>query len=211
MIVGFCGAAGSGKDTAAEVLREQKSFVPMSFAATIKGVLCMIFNWTGDEWQDLKWKETPNDHCFGKTPREIAQSFGTDWGRNMVHPDIWVQLTMRMIKEAPAMSWVFTDVRFPNEAQAIRDAGGILIFVKCTDRETGTEFSEHESEAWLPWLELFADTTIEAPLGEIDFLQEAALNVVENYAYGHVPRHAEISPGTQDVLDTLAEDIRRNT
>lgn len=204
MIVGFCGAAGSGKDTAAEALIAHKSFHKISFAAPLKSLLSLLFGWPLKSWDSLEWKETPNEACYGKTPRELAQTLGTDWGRNMVNPNLWVDVTLRGL---PNGNFVFTDVRFPNEAEAIRKAGGILLMVKCTDRESGTDLTGHESEAWLPWLEVYTDATIEAPLGEVELLKEAAVNIIENYAYGIVPPHVP-STETQEALDEIATTIK---
>ena len=75
------------------------------------------------------------------TPRLLLQLIGTDGGRDIVHPQIWVNATMadynpkynsrpedRMDKlDYP--NWIITDVRFPNEAEAIKKRGGIIIRV----------------------------------------------------------------------------------
>jgi hypothetical protein len=201
MIVGMCGAAGSGKDTAAKPLMQYAGFSKASFAKPLKDTLDYLFRWESN-WDDLEWKETPNVNAFGHTPRFIAQSFGTDWGRNMISPEIWVTLALAAL---PAEgNHVFTDVRFPNEAAAIRAAGGILVFVSCSDRASGTNSNQHESEGWLDWLFHYADVDIAAAFGEIDKLQEATLNVVENYMRGDVPRY---EPGAE-VMEVL-NDIER--
>ena len=76
------------------------------------------------------------------------QLLGTECGRQIIHPNIWVNATFadykEKIKELSGYStgidgefelskynnypsWIITDVRFPNEAKAIKDKGGILI------------------------------------------------------------------------------------
>lgn len=207
MIVGFCGAAGSGKDSAAKALIEQLGFVKISFAGALKSALNGLFGWKMENWDSLEWKETPNAACYGLTPRVVAQTFGTDWGRNTINRNLWVDIAMRNASEehyAFGKNHVFTDVRFPNEAAAIRAAGGILIYVTCVDRPSGTNSDQHESERWLPWLWHYADATIEAAFGQLDGLREAAMNVVENYREGLVPPY---KPGAE-VLSML-NDIER--
>ena len=198
MIVGLSGAAGAGKDTAAAALIDYRGFEKVSFAEMLKACLSAIFDWNLSQWDDLMWKETPNTACYGKTPRELAQTLGTDWGRNMVNENIWVDATLRMLDTG---NFVFTDVRFPNEARAIRQRGGLLIHVVCDDGEPRTDQAGHESEKWVPWLEQYADGGITAKKGDTEWLQEAILNVVENYAYNIVPRHEP----TDETLEALAE------
>lgn len=84
------------------------------------------------------------------TNRKFLQLFGTEVGR-AIDPDLWVKaliadyrrLKSQLIDFDP--SWIVTDVRFPNEANAIRREGGILIRV---NRDTGVE-DQHPSETAL--------------------------------------------------------------
>lgn len=74
------------------------------------------------------------------TPRKILQLLGTEAGRQIIHPDIWVNATMANYKPISGTmdvrrsketfpNWLITDVRFPNEVKAIKDRGGIVIKV----------------------------------------------------------------------------------
>jgi hypothetical protein len=52
------------------------------------------------------------------TPRLLMQLIGTDCGRDIIHPNIWLNATME--KYVPGKSnWVLTDTRFPNEGSGI--------------------------------------------------------------------------------------------
>lgn len=62
------------------------------------------------------------------TPRKILQLLGTECGREIIHPKIWVNALFTDYK--PSIDhWIITDVRFPNEIDAIRERGGIIIRV----------------------------------------------------------------------------------
>lgn len=97
-----------------------------------------VDNWSGDIESEIL------------TPRRILQLLGTQGGRMAVHPNIWVNATFaeyyhneeisypqfggHIDKTRPEIkitkpNWLITDNRFPNEANAIRDRGGLLIRV----------------------------------------------------------------------------------
>ena len=57
--------------------------------------------------------------------RRLLQVFGTEVGREMFGANFWVDLAMRQASQFDRV--VITDCRFENEAQAIREAGGIVI------------------------------------------------------------------------------------
>ena len=78
------------------------------------------------------------------SPRLIMQTLGTEWGRQIIHPNIWVLSTFRQFNENS--NWIITDVRFPNEANAIKDRGGVLIRV---NRPTIKSDDYHLSETAL--------------------------------------------------------------
>lgn len=68
------------------------------------------------------------------TPRLLLQLLGTECGRKIIHPNIWVNFLMSEYKPIENSNtvypnWVITDVRFPNELRAIKEKGGITIRV----------------------------------------------------------------------------------
>lgn len=66
------------------------------------------------------------------TPRLLLQNMGTQIGRQIIHPNIWVNALMSDYKLYNGIvypNWIVTDVRFPNEVEAIKDKGGIIIRV----------------------------------------------------------------------------------
>lgn len=172
MIIGFTGAAGSGKSTAANVLIEQRGAIAHTFARPLKEMLCVLLQVPYDKWEDPLWKETVIP-TLGKSPRELAQTLGTDWGRDMVHPRIWVKAAMERVPDDDKLH-VFTDVRFPNEAYEIRERGGVIIkTVRTGEAWTLTAHSNHISELGLePHL---VDYRIEAASGDLDWIRRLSL------------------------------------
>jgi hypothetical protein len=65
-------------------------------------------------WEDLK-SESPD-------VRGLMQRLGTEVGREMFGDDFWVKAAINAIPEGAKV--VFSDVRYPNEADAIRALGG---------------------------------------------------------------------------------------
>jgi hypothetical protein len=203
MIVGICGAAGAGKDTAADALVDSLEYKKGMFAQPLKEMACQLFGWSMADLESLAFKEAPNDACYGRTPRQVLQTLGTDWGREMVGPNIWVDAALRYLKQART---VYSDVRFPNEAKIIRESGGILVYVTCVDQAAGTDSNQHASELWLPWLHAYADVEISALFGCIDQLQEGVANTVRAYLHEDLPRFVDVSQETRDLWDNLERE-----
>ena len=88
------------------------------------------------------------------TVRDFLQKLGTDAIRDGLHTNAWVNALMADYKkidynddEQPEYpNWIITDTRFPNEAQAIKDAGGLVIRV---DRPGVKPINDHPSEVGL--------------------------------------------------------------
>lgn len=70
------------------------------------------------------------------TPRLLLQLLGTDCGRNILHPNIWINALFADYKKDQS-DWIITDVRFPNEAEAIKARGGIVVRVDRPCKECG--------------------------------------------------------------------------
>lgn len=60
--------------------------------------------------------------------RELLQKIGTDALRDRLHQDVWVNALM--VDYNTDLNWIITDTRFPNEAEAIKKADGIIIRVE---------------------------------------------------------------------------------
>ena len=73
-----------------------------------------------DSKSSYGWKEGP------MTAREFMQFFGTDVCRKMFEP-IWVKSCIKKIQQEQSQLAIIADVRFPNEAKAIEEAGGRVV------------------------------------------------------------------------------------
>lgn len=151
------------------------------FADKIKDIVCLLIGCTREQLEDQNFKNTELEKSWNKvyykiaedktqfdegepsiqleeklTPRKILQLLGTDCGRNIIHPNIWVNSLFsdysNILGEYP--NWIITDLRFPNELEAIKKRNGITIRVnrkiKCYCGHTITcdcnSKNEHESE-----------------------------------------------------------------
>ena len=119
MIIGLCGPAGAGKNTVSDFLAEDYGFKSVSFAEPIYRAVSEITGLSVEQLQDRQTKEEPIE-WLGVSPRVLLQTLGTDWGRNTIKHDMWIRLAMSKVDG----DTVITDVRFDDEAEAIKAAGG---------------------------------------------------------------------------------------
>lgn len=118
--------------------------------------------------EDSEMRHYPEKEIL--TPRKLLQLLGTEAGRDIIHPNIWVNALFAdykevkkyhknnaksLLKEGYAYkelpNWIITDVRFLNEAQAIKDRGGYLIRINRGDGNTGDHPSETALDNYTDW------------------------------------------------------------
>ena len=143
-IIGLTGPARSGKDTVAAIIQSSVMCEKFSFAHQIKEMLRVGIG--VDIGNDKDSKE-----FLGVSHREIIQTLGTEWGRNMIHADVWVKAMEHNIKMNAFLTTevvVVTDVRFPNEAKWVREHGTLIHIVG-----RGGIKGRHSSEDGIPLVE----------------------------------------------------------
>lgn len=141
LVIGLIGIAGSGKTLVARHLVERHGFVRHRFAGPLKEMIKVGLGLT-DEQLDGDGKNEPIPDCGGCTPRHLMQTLGTEWGRRMIHSDLWINRWRAIVRAETAPLVVVDDVRFPNEATALRSVGGSLWRVY----RPGLATSSHASE-----------------------------------------------------------------
>ena len=97
------------------------------------------------------------------TVRDFLQRLGTDAIRDGLHTNAWVNALMSDYtptqvqwldgplggyEDGPMPNWIITDTRFPNEAQAIKSKGGIVVKVTRPGEQQGTHPSEIALDDW---------------------------------------------------------------
>ena len=180
-VIGICGKARAGKDTAAMAIADHivahaesvdfdESYVVgiEAFAGPIKSMVAMLLDFFGKGsvmepgelypyiQGDLKEEVIPE---IGASPRTLMQTIGTEWGRGLINDNIWINSMRARYEKYKMMAdhgykgiyILMTDVRFENEAKAIKDLGGIILRI---DRDPidglDAESDAHASELGVP-------------------------------------------------------------
>jgi hypothetical protein len=144
-IIGLAGPAGCGKNLVASMVPDA---VVVHIADPIYAALSAILGIQDTVLRQRATKERPID-WLGKSPRQLLQTLGTDWGRTLVAEDIWLRIARRRIEELAASgvsTVVIADVRFDNEARMVQEMGGEVWGV---DRGPPAGVSPHVSESGL--------------------------------------------------------------
>ena len=146
-------------------VQEVSGYQIKKYADKLKDIVCLMIGCTRADLEDREFKEKPlgeewdvtsvngklsvyedreNTVGWKSTPRKLLQLMGTECGRQILHPNIWInalfadyklegRLVAKGLIDAPDInddimpSWIITDVRFPDEVKAIEDRGGIVI------------------------------------------------------------------------------------
>lgn len=149
VLIGLCGNAGVGKDTFAEQLAFYRLDLH-SFAYALKDACEALFGIPLGDFTDQDWKNRTVPY-WDKSPRELAQYFGTEICREHFGVDFWIKrLEYTFINCYPApeeVKAVITDVRFNNEAQWILNRGGILVHLTRPGCNGNVGIPNHASEA----------------------------------------------------------------
>ena len=175
MIIALCGFAGCGKNAVATILRRNHGFGVLAFADPIYDAVAAITGMHRRELEDRAIKERVIP-WLGKSPRELLQTLGTEWGRQTVRDDIWIQRAMQAARSYERVA--ICDCRFANEAQAIRRAGGVVWQVRRRAAGLAGSTGRHASEAGVPdgLVDLRIDN--DGTLADLEMAVEAAWHML---------------------------------
>jgi hypothetical protein len=138
-IIAFAGRKQSGKTTCSEFVQKYangstepyNSVKIYNFADPLKLDICInILGLTTDQCYGTDDQKNELVDCYWDnkqlTAREVMQMVGTDMFRAM-QKNVWSAATIRKINNENPSIAIIADCRFPNEVEAIKDAGGMVI------------------------------------------------------------------------------------
>lgn len=170
MIIGLAGPKGGGKDTIANGLAEIFQLDKRRFAEKLYAMAAAIdpaFH------PDMKHSDK-EDWLLGDpdlgTRRAFIEKLGTEFGREMIHRDLW---TKGLISAIAMLPTVVADVRFESEAAAIRNIGGVIIHLRPDWADFG---KRHPSD--FPLAALGGDMTLKTYQGQPERAIEQAAEFV---------------------------------
>jgi hypothetical protein len=134
-LIGLVGYKGAGKSSVSRsaIYHPAKSRIAlpihlMNFMQPIQDMLTAIGIPDDIVRNKSRWNE-PLPILCGKTTRFAATSLGTEWGRDMIGPDLWANIAIGQVHElvSRGISVIIDNVRFPNEFELLREQGAQMI------------------------------------------------------------------------------------
>ena len=174
MIIGINGKIGAGKDTVGTIIqgllytnKDQSSEIK-KFAGKMKQIASILTGISVEKFEDQEFKECFLDVEWGTiqdiplnsippfadmqfnvmmTVREFLQKLGTEAMRDGLHTNVWVNALFADYKKKS--NWIITDMRFPNEMEAVVKRHGITIRVTRPVKKSKNTPKLHSSETAL--------------------------------------------------------------
>lgn len=147
-LIAFCGPSGAGKSTAAMAIRAAVTNAEiLSIAEPIKKMVDAMSPAIAE-----CSKEASHPALCGRTKRHALQTLGTEWGRNCIGEDIWINIWRERAEEvwaaSPSRLILVDDLRYLHEERVIRELGGkiVRVFSPRVSRPHCDPFYEHPSE-----------------------------------------------------------------
>ena len=195
-VIGFLGKKGVGKNYVANVVSRvisgeegPGSVEQGALADPIKDFLSSVLE-VEDSWlrgtdaekntlTKYYWEGLPEyirEANLGKvgsmTARELMQVFGTEVCRRCFGDDVWTRALRRRIDRSRASWFLVTDVRFPNELEAIKEWGGQVWRVVGPQRIEGSVVHDNHPSETMSEKCLAVDRCLEnfpeSPLDELE-------------------------------------------
>ena len=166
--IGLIGRARSGKDTIAAYLMREHGYVRVGFADAVKDAalaldpIVTITPYADEGHKGGTWRLSDLVHVFGwemakdeyPEVRRILQRLGDEAGRQIHGENTWVDQARYKIRAAwiQGSPVVVSDVRYPNEADLLREAGLTLVKVERCTIVGQSVTDSHASEAFVDTL-----------------------------------------------------------
>lgn len=150
-LIGLHGFARSGKDSVAHVLKHY-GYEQIVLARPILDALITLnpIVQADTKGRTYRFNEVLVEEGYEEAKktlefRRLMQVFGTEVGRGIMGDDVWLEVADK--KMTVGQRYVISDVRFQNEADWIKDHGGMLVKVV---RPGYGPVNAHASDAGLP-------------------------------------------------------------
>jgi hypothetical protein len=156
-LIAISGKIGSGKDTVGEIIQklcltnEAPNFEIKKFAGKLKAVGSLLTGIPIEMFEDQEFKKTdlPSEWVYiengyaarNMTVRDFLQKLGTEAMRDNLHTNVWINALFADYRETESIfrgkviekhslpNWIITDMRFPNEMEAVVNRNGVTIRV----------------------------------------------------------------------------------
>lgn len=114
------------------------------FAGKLKTIASLLTGIPVEKFEDQEFKKQQMSPEWNMTYRQFLQNLGTEAMRDGLHTNVWVNALFADYKEHPVNvlkhegyhledvypNWIITDMRFPNEMEAVEARGGITIRIE---------------------------------------------------------------------------------
>lgn len=131
MIIAFSGPRRAGKTTAANYLSRAYGATQLSMAAPVKDMLRVLLQSYNivdtDRYLYGDLKEEPIPSLNGKTARYLMETLATEWGRDLIMENVWVDAAKNTMLRNPRKLYVFDDLRLDNERNFVLENGGTIV------------------------------------------------------------------------------------
>jgi len=119
------------------------------FAGPLKQIASILTGIPVARFEDQEFKMSSlGPEWGGMTVRSFLQLLGTEAIRGGIHDNAWLNATF--VDYEPSSNWIITDMRFPNEMDAIKVRGGATILVvRPSERAQEDGAIPHSSETAL--------------------------------------------------------------
>ena len=149
MIAGLLGYARSGKNTLADLIDRHYDTQQIAFADALRNTLYAmnpIIDADGKRVNDVIAEygyDGAKSTKYGDELRRLLQTLGTEGVRDNVSDTAWVDVVVDKISDGG--DWIVTDSRFVNEVEAIRSAGGVILWIHRPGVEAANGHSSENS------------------------------------------------------------------